>query len=438
MKSKTDIHKFNLLYSSLKIVVDTVFLMSYQRKQYIGLEKIPKDGAIIFAPNHTNGLQDALAILALNSKPKVFVARADIFKKPTLKKFLTFCKMMPILRMRDGMNNLGQNEEIMEKACEVLVNKVPFCIMAEGRHRPQHSLLPLLKGIFRIAIMADKEIDGNIPVYIVPVGIEYGSYYRFRTSMLVNIGKPLNLSQIRKEHSELSEPELINVLREDLSQKMQDTILCIPDNDNYEAVLELCYILSEDRLRKDYNVRNTLYNRMKEDKKVVAEVQELINNDPEKWMDIKSKVLECREIRTKENISAYSIARSWLWTSLILKALLIIVGFPFWIFALITASPVLLGTHLLGKKLKDKSFLNSFRFGASFFIYPFILAIWGAVFFTLIPNLWIAAGLFALSFSSIIISHDYYKAARHLKSDISLAFNKRLKYIIKFVRESFN
>ena len=74
----------NLVYNILRRYVDFVLKLSYRTIKYVGMERIPKDGAIIFAPNHTGALMDALVILAMDSKPKVFVARADMFKNPKL------------------------------------------------------------------------------------------------------------------------------------------------------------------------------------------------------------------------------------------------------------------------------------------------------------------------------------------------------------------
>ena len=65
-------------YSFLRNIVDINLRLSYRNLRYIGTERIPKDGAVIFAPNHTGTLMDALVILAMNRKPKVFIARVEL------------------------------------------------------------------------------------------------------------------------------------------------------------------------------------------------------------------------------------------------------------------------------------------------------------------------------------------------------------------------
>jgi hypothetical protein len=46
----------------------------------VGTANVPTAGAVLFAPNHTNALQDAHAVLFINDEHKVVVARADMFR----------------------------------------------------------------------------------------------------------------------------------------------------------------------------------------------------------------------------------------------------------------------------------------------------------------------------------------------------------------------
>ena len=103
-KKKRNIQDSDRLYSCLRYYVDFMLHLSFKEIKYIGLEKIPTDGAVILAPNHCNALMDALVVLGRDKKPTVFVARADIFKKPTLAKLFNFFKIMPIIQFLRIMN----------------------------------------------------------------------------------------------------------------------------------------------------------------------------------------------------------------------------------------------------------------------------------------------------------------------------------------------
>ena len=213
------------LYAFLRPYVDWLFRQSYRSFRYEGLEKIPTDGAVIFAPNHTNALCDAMAILGIDHGQKVFVARADIFKDPKKAKILNWLKIMPINRVRDGWEEVRHNDETMNKAVEVLRDGVPFCIFAEGTHHPDRTILPLSKGIFRIALQANDSFGQDKPIYIVPVGIEYGDFFHLWTSVKVTIGEAMNVTTFSSQHSDLSYPQMMMALREELTKRMKALVV---------------------------------------------------------------------------------------------------------------------------------------------------------------------------------------------------------------------
>ena len=80
------IQDYDRAYCLLHHYVGAIINLAYSRFVQIGRENIPQDGAIIFAPNHTNTLMDALVVLNMDRNPKVFVARADVFKNRKLAK----------------------------------------------------------------------------------------------------------------------------------------------------------------------------------------------------------------------------------------------------------------------------------------------------------------------------------------------------------------
>lgn len=248
MAQQRKIQDYDPLYSFLRHYVDAVLKLSYRTISYVGRENIPADGAIIYAPNHTNALMDALVILAMDRKAKVFVARADIFKNPTFAKILRFLKIMPIMRMRDGMEEVRKNNETIEKAVDVLRDRVPFCIFPEGTHQAKYSSLPLSKGIFRIAFQAE-ELMPDTPLYIVPVGLRYGNFFRFRSTVRIEIGEPINVGEFRLKHSDITEPEQMTEMRAILDERMKRTIFYIPDDEDYDATYEICAAVVKRQVR---------------------------------------------------------------------------------------------------------------------------------------------------------------------------------------------
>ena len=220
------------LYSFLRPYVDVCTKYSYNKAHVRG--SLPEDGAVIIAANHTSTLMDALVILRTRKKPTVFGARADIFAKPLVARILHFLRILPLARLRDGAKSVLQNLETFEVIDDVLENGVPFCLFPEGRHRPMHSLLPIGKGVARIAFASAAKRQ----TYVVPTGIENGSFFRYRYPNTVTFGDPIDVNAFLKAHEGCTENETFHAFRQELGKQISSLITYIPDDENYEAAWE--------------------------------------------------------------------------------------------------------------------------------------------------------------------------------------------------------
>ena len=438
---KSRVQDSNKWYDLLRHYVDFSLFQSYREIEYIGLEKIPDDGALIIAPNHTNALMDALIVLSYDQSAKVFVARADIFKNPKVAKILYFLKIMPIMRIRDGISEVKKNDETIEKAVDVLMDKVPFCILPEGRHRAQHSLLPLGKGIFRIALQANELIGDKMPLYIIPFGIEYGNFFRFRSSVLVQIGTPIKISTFLEEHQDKTIPEIMNLMKEDLAEKMKEVILYIPDDEWYDATYELCAIAINEQISSyikenpgtKKRKKSTFYNA---NRKTVKELNSLRENHPEIAQNILSSAKDIFESRTREKISLNSIIMHYPFWNRLLKNTIFVVCLPYIICCSILILPVSVASRTLAKKMKDTAFFNSIQFVINLFLLPILILIYSIIAFSVLPWAWAIFAVAAM-IPANIISQDSFRLLRLMVSDIKLMFNKPLRQKIEKLRNYF-
>jgi 1-acyl-sn-glycerol-3-phosphate acyltransferase len=139
--------KKHLFRNSVKwwLVAQYVFFLMrlfYRKIVVEGKENIPAKGPIIFAPNHQNALMDPLAVHYGAGLQTIFLARADIFKIPVLRNLFYWLKIIPVYRMRDGKENLGNNDASFNVAVEVLENGRSVGIFPEAAHSNQRRLLP--------------------------------------------------------------------------------------------------------------------------------------------------------------------------------------------------------------------------------------------------------------------------------------------------------
>ena len=221
MKEKP-IDRWSFRYSSFKFYCSIFHRIFYRTIQVKFRERIPKGVPVIFAPNHQNALMDALGPLFTSGHDLVFVARADLFKNAFLAGILHLFKMYPIYRIRDGVGEMSKNEEIFQKAIDVLDRgKCPFVIMPEGNHGDKRRLRPLVKGIFRIAFRAQEKYEDREGVQIVPVGIDYSHYSNFRSRMLIVYGHPVSVGKYYQHYRE-DPAKGINIFRDVLSDEMRN------------------------------------------------------------------------------------------------------------------------------------------------------------------------------------------------------------------------
>ena len=216
----------NTLYTILRPFIDHHLRKAFRRYKVVGQENIPQNAACIFGANHTNTLMDALVLLSMNSEKKVFIARGDIFKKPFIAKLMHFCRILPIYRIRDGFKSVKDNNaEIIDKAADVIHDNVKLFLYPEASHRTKHSLKQLSKGIFHIALKANEQFGHEKPIYLVPTGIDYGDYFRYRSTALINFGKPINVTEYVNQHKDENEAvirKLESIATNSINDKLKD------------------------------------------------------------------------------------------------------------------------------------------------------------------------------------------------------------------------
>lgn len=438
MAKPKKIQDYNRLYAFLRYYVDLVLKLSYRNIRYVNRERIPQDGAVIYAPNHTNALMDALVILAMDRKAKVFVARADIFKNPLLAKIFAFLKIMPIMRLRDGVDEVKKNYETIEKAVDVLRDKVPFCIFPEGTHQAKYSSLPLSKGIFRIAFQA-QELMPDMPLYIVPVGMRYGSFFRFRSTVRVQVGEPINVQEFVNSHSENTPQEQMNILRDILAERMKSSILYIPNDEDYDATYEICGAAVKRQVlgygRNPFGRRfNRLDAHFEANKQIVKRIIEMKEAEPAKAAELLKLGKEAYEIRKAKRISIASVSVKRPILSRILKTLFLIIALPYCLPVAMLTLPIKALCALIFTKLKDYAFRNSVRFLINLVVWPLLMIIYAIIAYALLPWQWALPLTLAL-LPAPIVAHETWRLLRLAVSDFRLIMDRNLREKYKTIRK---
>ena len=437
-KKHKKIQNYDRAYSILRHYVDFALRASYRTIKYVGTENLPKDGAIIFAPNHTNALMDALVILAMDNRPKVFVARADIFRNPMLAKIFRFLKIMPIMRMRDGIDEVKKNNKTIEKSVDVLRDKIPFVIFPEGTHQAKYSLQTLAKGVFRIGLQA-QELMPDVPLYIVPVGMRYGNFFRFRSTVRVQMGEPINLRDYIAEHPDQQPAERLNALRTILSDRLKESIFYIPNDENYDATYEICAAVAKPLEKELAGKRggeriSPLNAHFEANNLTVSNIQQMKEAEPEKAAKVLALGAEANKIRKKHRISLSSVSVKYPFYSRLLKAIFLVATIGYWLPASLLVLPINGICALLFTAIKDMAFRNSIRFVINLILWPLLMITYSVLLLVFLPWQWALLAI-ALLLPAPVVAHETYRLWRLIGSDVRLLSQKRLRNLYKEIRE---
>lgn len=211
-------------------------MLLFCRKIIINRPEVLKEkGPLLLASNHPNSFLDGVIMDALFKEPIWSLARGDVFKKPFYIKLLTAIKILPVYRTSEGVENLGINYETFEFCKKIFQKNGVVLIFSEGKCINEWHLRPLKKGTARLAVGAWEE---NIPVRVIPVGINYSSFLRFGKNIFLNFGTAITKNDIEWKVSDGLRYQSFN---EKLKQQFNQLVFEIDkkDKQKQKEVLEI-------------------------------------------------------------------------------------------------------------------------------------------------------------------------------------------------------
>lgn len=424
---KENIEKYSARYALLKSVAgfwhNNVF---YRKVIVLGRENIKPNDHVIFAPNHQNALMDALAVLFTHKGQPIFLARADIFKKKSIASILYFLKILPVYRIRDGFSSVKGNDEIFAKTIDVLKNKNGLVILPEGDHVGFRRLRQLKKGICRVAFQSDEATGFNLKIKIIPVGLEFSNYSRFRQVLTVAYGKPIEVSEFFDLYK-VSPERALNALRSRLSDEMKGIMVHIESEEDYEAIDELRSMING-RFSDDIRFPKLLRDRILNNK-----VNLLKSSDPSLYKRICSLSIKVKE-KAKELNTDYRLLEKkkhpigWLIAGMVG----IILTFPLFIYGNIFNLTFLEIPNLQIRKIKDPQFHSSIRYGISLALAFVFLPAYLILSLFIFSSWWLGLLIFLTLPLSGLFAWNYYLQFRRISGGF------RIRSLIKRKNEEFN
>jgi 1-acyl-sn-glycerol-3-phosphate acyltransferase len=406
---------------------------SYFRKIYVNnLDYLPRNQPVIIASNHQNALIDALAYVYCAKCQPVFLARADVFKGRIMVHFLNFLNIMPIYRMRDGASSVRKNDEVFEKTVSVLKNKLnPLLLFPEGTHGDKRRLRPLKKGIFRIAFMGQEFYKDKPGVKIVPVGLDYSNYQKFRNTLFINFGRPVEVSEFYRLYEENSN-EGIGALRERLSAEMKKLIIDIQTEEYYDLYQGL-RIIYNSRMRKKLGIAGrSLLDKFIADKRMISILDKFGESNTEDMNVLAARVSEYFKGLGELNLRDWVLGRDrYPLVTRLLEALVLLILLPVHLMGLINNYIPYKIPDIYTKKIKDPQFHSSFKLVMGMLFFPAYYIILTVLALVFLGTWWLKlayiltlplTGLFSFSYyirlKKLYAKHRYSRMTRKKKGSI--------------------
>jgi len=228
-----------MLYSVLKVIVRLAAKI-FCRKIIINKpELLNEKGPMILACSHPNSFLDAVLMDILFEQPIWSLTRGDAFLNKRITNLFYKLKMLPVYRPSEGVENLSENYKTFDACIELFKRHQIVLIFSEGLCVNEWHLRSLKKGTARLAYKCQQE---NIPLKILPVGINYSSFKRFGKNLFVNFGNIFTVNDFDKN---LSDGAWNQVFNNTLQQELRPLVYEIQKEDKakQKELLEIKILL---------------------------------------------------------------------------------------------------------------------------------------------------------------------------------------------------
>lgn len=406
----------SLLYHFIKPFIRLCLKIFFRRIEVDGLENIPSNMPVLFTPNHQSAFMDAIVVACAVPQAVHSVTRALVFEKPAVAWILRKLNMMPIYRLRNGIQNLAKNEATFDYCVELLQHQHSVLIFPEGSQNVVKKVRPLSKGFSRIVFRAEDSQDFNMGLQIIPVGINYSDTTQFRGDLYLRFGDPMTVKEMQTLYQEQPQ-QAMNQLRKELQIHLQKEVVHIGNTTYYDTFKFLSKYFSQTfsaQLLPDTSphplqggistVAKVLSIEFKLQKNTLQKLEEIAEQQPEKMEELDGKVKKYRQLLKQVKLQPEAIAEGFQSPTFVEKLKVILLA-PIGVYGYINHFlPCKITQYLTYKLFKDPSFFASMKLG---FGLMFILSFYFLQ--TLLVGLFFKSGIVAVLYLlSVLVSGGVY------------------------------
>ncbi len=293
------------------LFISVALRLFFRRIEVVGVEKVPKKGAIIFVLNHPNGLVDPGIVFVSLSRRVSFLAKSTLFDIPVGGYLLRLIEALPVFRRIDAGTDQKKNQFTFENCEELLARGRCIAVFPEGISHNETKLLPIKTGTARIALGAlavgkdNNELVKN-GLKIMAVGLYYTSKTSFRSEALIRYGEIFDVEPATlDENGEPPRDEVIELTKK-IELALNNATLNLENTNELETVIKAEALFSS--VYENLIFKETLTQSFLRLQNLAEKYKLLEQNDPEKIEKLREKVEKYENNLQKSGLTAESLS----------------------------------------------------------------------------------------------------------------------------------
>ncbi len=356
----------------------------YRRFEVVGIEHLPADQGTILCANHVNALADAVVLQAATRKVIRPLARSGLFDNPFLKPVLNLIGAVAIYRRGDPGVDVGNNRNTFERCYQLLAGGETLIIFPEGQSHDVPRLTALKTGAARLALETI-QVTGREPA-VIPVGLTFPEKGEFRGAVLVQFGRPIDLTLPLRDGDE--EPVV------ELTERIRSGIEALTLNaESWDEVNLISRVERFFAFRHGKYRRRNLHQRLRAQQRLIDAQRLLREYEPDRVRALISQLKQFEKICRYCGVRDYQLEIEYRPTLIVLYLLrvvwMLLVVFPVVIWGVINGYLPYQLTKRLSRRLARGTnqydttkmvlgllFFNAFWLMQSYLIYHFFGLVW--------------------------------------------------------------
>jgi 1-acyl-sn-glycerol-3-phosphate acyltransferase len=323
-----------MLYKFLQDIIKVALAIFFQKIEIRHGENVPERGPVLFAVNHPDSQMDAFVLSSAIKRKVHYIAHAGLFANKLKAKLLRSCGVIPVYRQRGKKDKIDRNVVAFQECYEVLERGDVIGIFPEGESEMARRVKKIKTGAARVVLGSERRNKYKLGVKLIPIGLHFFSRSRFRSKVLINVGRPIDLQPFFS----LNEKDNFEAVNQ-LTAQIQDSLEYLTVNVQHTELDR--FVKDIESIYRDELMTQTLADH-KSSKKIIAEfvitqkiadcVEYFHDHDPQRVRDMEEKIsaykrklkrLHLKDIMVREKTSIKKLFKAEL--TGIAKA---VVGFP--------------------------------------------------------------------------------------------------------------